>query len=115
MDDAELSRHEWDNTPVPVPKRGFALFVMPTCWLALVGIAMLIAAQTSWGASGHPSNGVILIFSSITTAPVFGFAGCTYAIMRKAHYSNGMLVAAMVTNMCVLVAGVLFWALLKAR
>jgi hypothetical protein len=112
MDDTELSRRKWDNTPATAPKRGFALFVIPACWLVLVGIAMRIG-QTSWGIEGHPSNGLILFLLSIMIAPVFGFAGCIYAVMRKAHYSRGMLVAAMVTNMCVLVAPALFWVLVE--
>ena len=109
MDDTEVSRRKWDNAPVLVPKRSFVLFVIPACWLVLVGIAMLIE-RTSWGIEGHPSNGIILFLLSIMAAPVFGIAGCIYATRRKAHYSRGMLVAAMVTNMCVLVPPILLWA-----
>jgi len=89
------------------------LFAAPMCWFAIVGIDLLVA-QTPWGISGHPSNGLVLLLFSLMATPVFGLAGCTYAylMMRKAHCSRGTPGAAMLTNMCILAIGIVFWLFL---
>ena len=91
-------------------KQALLLFAAPICWFALLGIDMLVA-KTPWGISGHPSNGLILLIWLLMAAPIFGLAGCTYAyvVMRKAHSSTGVPGAAMLTNMCVLGVGIVFW------
>jgi len=90
-------------------KQALLLFAAPICWFALLGIDMLVA-QTPWGeGGGHVSRGVALLIWTLLAAPIFGLAGCTYAIMRKARYSPRILTAAMVTSMCVLVGGILLW------
>src|SRR5262245_8858878 len=90
-------------------KQALLLFAAPVGWFALLGIAILVA-QTPWGeGGGHVSRGVALLIWTLLAAPIFGLAGCTYAIVRKARYSTGMLVAAMIMSMCVLVGGILLW------
>jgi len=91
-------------------KQALLLFAMPACWLALLGAALLVGL-TPWGASGgHLPNWVGLFLLSLMAAPIFGFAGFTYAMVRKAHFSPRMVKAAMATNMCLLVGGIWFWA-----
>lgn len=90
------------------------LFAMPAGWFALLGIVILVA-QTPWGTrggGGHLSNGHVLFILSMLAAPIFGLAGCIhiYAMRRKADYSTRMLIAAMVTSMCLVVGGILIWA-----
>jgi|SRR5215470_4559089 len=94
-------------------KQALLLFAMPICWFAILGTVMLVG-QTSWGISGHPSNGLILLIFSLMAAPIFGLAGCTFAyvMMRKAHSNRGMPGAAMLTSMCVLGVGIVFWLFL---
>ena len=84
-------------------KQALLLFAIPACWLALLGIALLVGL-TPWGArGGHPPNWLGLFLLSLMAAPIFGLAGCTYAMMRKAHFSPRIVKAAMATSMCLLV------------
>jgi hypothetical protein len=88
------------------------LFAMPAGWFALLGIVILVA-QTPWGTrGGHVSNGLFLFILATLAAPIFGLAGCihVYAMRRKAHYSTRMLIAAMVTSMCLVIGGIFVWA-----
>ena len=88
------------------------LFVAAAGWIALLGIAKAIE-QTSWGHSGHPSIGFVLVLFSYTTLPIFGLAGCSYAIARKARSANPMRFAAVVISICVFLLAI--WAFVVFR
>jgi multisubunit Na+/H+ antiporter MnhC subunit len=88
------------------------LFFAAAVWLALLGFSVAIE-ETSWGRSGHPSNSVILFLCSLTVAPAFALAGCSYAIACKARFANPMPFAIVVTSICVLVSVVWFLVVFK--
>ena len=90
----------------------FFPFFPATVWLALVGFSVAIE-ETSWGRSGHPSNSVIFFLCSLTVAPAFVLAGCSYAIARKARFANPLPFALVTTSMCVLVSAGLFFFVFK--
>ena len=58
------------------------LFVAPASWLILLGFAE-VAKITSWGASGHPSNALVMFIYILLSAPVFGILGVVYAVLGK--------------------------------
>ena len=88
-------------------KRPLDLFVFPGSWVALFVSAMAVASS-HWGAGGHPSRGLAIIFYVMLAAPVFGFAGCLQAAFNAAKPSRWKQIA-VVLDVWLLGFGVCFW------
>lgn len=57
-------------------------FVAPLFWLSLLMISGLIK-QTSWGTSGHPSNGDLVLIFILLSSAIFGLSGLLFVILSK--------------------------------
>lgn len=84
-------------------------FVIPAAWLALLGFSVLLD-YTAWGREGHPSNSLVLFLYALLAAPLFGLLGGAYAWFSRRHYPKRIAIAAIVANVCLVGAGVGFWA-----
>lgn len=89
-------------------KRSLWLFVIPASWVVLFGTAETVE-KTPWGASGHPSNGIVMQIVVLLCAPLFGLVGCVYAVLRKGPHSFPTKLIAIVTNLCLIGLGAFFW------
>lgn len=89
-------------------KRWLWLFAFPVSWLAFLGLA-LVVEETPWGASGDPSNGVVMFIYGLLSTPAFGLAGCLHAFLTKENYSLHAKRTAIITNICLIVLGIFLW------
>ena len=88
-------------------KNPLDLFAFPSMWLAVL-VGAVVLANTRWGASGHPSRGLVVILYAMLSAPVFGLAGCVQAVIQAKMPFRGRKIA-VALDFCLLIFGLGFW------
>ena len=79
-------------------------FAIPGFWL--LSLAAAVAVQrTAWGRSGHPSNGLALLFFVMISAPVFGLTGLAATFLGNRSRTRRNKLLAIVANALVTAVG----------
>ena len=88
--------------------RLFKSFFASGFWLLLLGVATAVE-KTVWGSSGHPSNGVIVLFYIMLGAPLFGLGGFVFTLFDKTQNSYPTKPIALAVNVILIVTGAFLW------
>ena len=88
--------------------RWFKSFFATGFWLLLLGIANAVG-KTTWGSSGHPSNGFIMVLCIALLAPLFGIGGLVFTLLDKTQNSYPSKQIALAVNIVLVGIGAFFW------
>jgi hypothetical protein len=84
------------------------LFVVPGSWISLFCV-VLIAGETTWGISGHPSNGLLLFIAAFLFAPIFGVIGLVLIKLSNVNNKYYAKQISVVANSALILIGVGIW------
>ncbi len=91
-----------------MPRQLYKSFIVPGLWLLLFGVVTVIE-KTTWGNSGHPSNGLVMFILLMMAAPIFGVGGLLYSALAKSQESHPIKQVANTLNIVLIGAGLWVW------